>query len=263
MVRNFTIHNDRLTSTKYPKGVTGNVNTYVCQFDIACDIDNLIWFCIFEQGESVIVREIVDNKCLIPQEVLIVPEPIYIGCYATNGKEDDMRRVSTNMLFFDMKQGSYREGTQPTVPTPDVWETLINKNVPIIGNNGNWFIWDIEEYKYVDSGKPSQGGGEGGSVDLSNYYTIDETDRKIASAVTNLEENCETNISQMRTSIDNQLATMDGKDRELQQNIYDLQAHNKSLEDRVEYLLEEVEGFDSALDELHNYAQSLIGGDAS
>lgn len=177
MVRNFTIHNDRLTSTKYPKGVTGNVNTYVCQFDIACDIDNLVWFCVFEQDELVIERVIVNDKCVIPHEVLIVPKPIYIGCYATNGK-DDIKRVSTNQIFFDVKQGAYREGTQPKVPTPDVWETLINKNIPIIGNNGNWFIWDIEKNEYVDSGKPSQGGG-GGNVDLSDYYTKEQIDEKI------------------------------------------------------------------------------------
>lgn len=34
---------------------------------------------------------------------------------------------------------------------------------PVIGENGNWFIWDWKTGVYVDSGKPSQGsGGSGG-----------------------------------------------------------------------------------------------------
>ena len=35
---------------------------------------------------------------------------------------------------------------------------------PIIGENGNWFIWDFEKSEYVDSGKPAS---IGGGTDLS------------------------------------------------------------------------------------------------
>lgn len=36
---------------------------------------------------------------------------------------------------------------------------------PIIGENGNWLVWDWETAKYADTGKPSQGaGGSGGTV---------------------------------------------------------------------------------------------------
>lgn len=35
---------------------------------------------------------------------------------------------------------------------------------PIIGENGNWFIWDFEKSEYVDSGKPAS---IGGGIDLS------------------------------------------------------------------------------------------------
>lgn len=33
---------------------------------------------------------------------------------------------------------------------------------PVIGENGNWLIWDWETWAYVDTGKPSQGEGSGG-----------------------------------------------------------------------------------------------------
>lgn len=35
---------------------------------------------------------------------------------------------------------------------------------PIIGENGNWFVWDFEKSEYVDSGKPAS---TGGASDLS------------------------------------------------------------------------------------------------
>lgn len=36
------------------------------------------------------------------------------------------------------------------------------QNPPQIGKNGNWHIYDAEKKEYVDSGKPSVGGGSGG-----------------------------------------------------------------------------------------------------
>lgn len=168
MIRNFEIHNDRLKSVKYPKGVTGNVNTYICHFDIACDIPDLIWFCVFKQGDIVYRQTIENNTCKIPQEVLVNTEPLYIGCYGTNAK-DDIKRVSTNLIFFDVKEGAYSESTMPDTPTPDVWETLVSKTIPIIGENGNWFVYDMTEDKYVDTGKPSKD-----KVNLSDYCTKKE-----------------------------------------------------------------------------------------
>ena len=174
MIREFKIQNDRLTSVKYPKGVTGNVNTYICQFDISCDVPDLLWFCVFIQGKEVYIRDIVDNTCLIPEEVLADAEPIYIGCYGTNCS-DNIKRVSTNLVFFDVRQGAYTEGTQPKVPTPEVWETLMARMTPIIGENGNWFTYDITVGDYVDTGKSaSVGGGGTGSSDLPRVTVKDD-----------------------------------------------------------------------------------------
>ena len=153
---NFTIKNDKLTSTAYPKGVTGNVNTYTCRVNIESDIAGIISFCIIKQGDNVYNQIIEDNTCVMPYEVLTSAEPLYIGCYGTNG-DDDIKRVSTNFICFDVKQGAYSEADAPETPTPDIWESLINKNIPYIGDNGNWFIYDVEQKTYVDSGNKSQG----------------------------------------------------------------------------------------------------------
>jgi len=43
---------------------------------------------------------------------------------------------------------------------------------PIIGNNGNWFIWDADEGNYVDSGEPSQGQqGPGATIAVGTTTT--------------------------------------------------------------------------------------------
>ncbi|MDD6308218.1 MAG: hypothetical protein PUB07_02540 [Clostridia bacterium] len=36
-------------------------------------------------------------------------------------------------------------------------QEALDNCVPIVGDNGNWFLWDIETGGYVDSGKPSRG----------------------------------------------------------------------------------------------------------
>jgi hypothetical protein len=50
---------------------------------------------------------------------------IYIGVYATNGK-DNLLRISTNLIPFEVEEGAFREGNLPIAPSPDVWETYID-----------------------------------------------------------------------------------------------------------------------------------------
>ena len=164
---NFTIKNDKLKAVSSPKGKTGNVNTYTCNFDIVCDIPNLIWFCVFKQGDNIYSQHITDGSCVIPYEVLSDVKPLYIGCYGTNA-DDGIKRVSTNFVYFDVKQGAYSEATAPETPTPDLWESLIGKTVPYIGDNGNWFIYDMKTKSYVDSSYPSCGSGGIDTPGLAN-----------------------------------------------------------------------------------------------
>lgn len=172
----FVINNTRLSSTENKIPYTGNVNSYRCLFDIHSDIEGLAWFCVFAVGEDCYVQQIIDNACYIPHEVLVSENKIKLGCYATNMSQDDYKRVSTNWLYFKSLAGAYTEGTMPEIPEPDVWETLVLKAVPKIGDNGNWYVFDIEKGEYVDTGVKASGGGSGGDVDLSNYYTKKQTE---------------------------------------------------------------------------------------
>lgn len=47
------------------------------------------------------------------------------------------------------------------------WEETLNK-IPYIGDNGNWYIYNVEEKRYEDSGVSAKGeGGEGPSLDFT------------------------------------------------------------------------------------------------
>lgn len=157
MQYDFNVINDKLVCTKRDTPLTGNVNTYRCVFQIESDIEDLYWFCVFEREGNAYVQPILDGECFIPREVLIREGGIKIGCYGTNLKQGDYKRVSTNWVYFNSLEGAYTDAAVPDVPEPDFWEELVSKSVPMIGENGNWFIYDMSQGKYVDTGVNPQG----------------------------------------------------------------------------------------------------------
>ncbi|MBQ7985689.1 MAG: hypothetical protein IJ304_00275 [Clostridia bacterium] len=147
MELNFKIQGDRLIAGSVLEGNSGNVGTYICNFDIL-DNKGYMWLCVFKKGDTAYKQVIKQGKCVIPHEVLETCGNIQIGCY---GVWDNVR-VSTNWLTFDVAEGAYSNATVPQEPTPDVWEELMLKTLPYIGESGNWFTYDIEKETYVDSG---------------------------------------------------------------------------------------------------------------
>lgn len=151
----FKIKNDMLVLEKQRKTLSGNVNFYKCRFEILTNKE-LMWICAFKKGEKVYQQVIEDGACMIPAEVLLDGGKLEIGCYASCNAEK-FQRISTNWVPVEVLEGAYSEGTAPKVPEKDVWETLVLKNVPYIGENGNWYIFDTEKMEYVDSERSSVG----------------------------------------------------------------------------------------------------------
>ena len=171
---NFKIQNDRLEAIGSPSGVTGNINTYVCNFDITCNISDLIWFCVFKQGTKVYDKIMENNTCLIPYEVLTNPEPLYIGCFGKKA-DGEVKQVSTNMVYFDLKQGAYEVGDIPAEPPEDAYTILLKSlKAPYIGENGNWYEWDVETLTYVDSGVSAKGSGGEAVTDEQIQEAVDK-----------------------------------------------------------------------------------------
>ena len=155
MIFEFTINNDYLKSAEVSAGNSGSKNVYTCQFEIDGEYRSFIWFCVFRGEENTYLQKLINNTCMIPYEILKSSGSIQIGCYATD--TDGSKRVSTNWVTLYINEGAYCAATAPEVPAADVWETLVSKTVPVVGDNGNWFLYDLTSEKYVDSGKPSRG----------------------------------------------------------------------------------------------------------
>ncbi len=151
------INNDKLSCPNFFTVYTGNVGTYRCVFVIKSALTDASWFCVFKQGEKVYSTVIEGNACVIPHEVLESNVPLYIGCYGVSSAESEHKRISTNWITAHIENGAYSEATAPETPSLDVWETLVSKTVPIIGENDNWFIYDITQKKYIDSGCVARG----------------------------------------------------------------------------------------------------------
>ncbi len=152
MELNFKIQKDKLIAGSVLVGNSGNVGTYVCNFEIS-DKRDFLWLCVFKKGDVAYQQVIENGRCVIPKEVLEESGNIKIGCYGT----EDGIRISTNWLTFCVEEGAYSDATSPQEPTPDVWETLVMKSLPYIGESGNWYVYDIEKEIYVDSGMQAKG----------------------------------------------------------------------------------------------------------
>ncbi len=150
------VKGDTLSCDNTLSVTAGNVNTYYLNFDIECDIDGLLWFCVFKNTKVTLVQPIIENKCCIPAEVLSTNAPFRIGCYATGSKKD-FRRISTNWIVIKSNDGAYCEANIPQIPTPDLWESLVLNSVPYIGDNGNWYIFSVKDNCYIDSQKSAVG----------------------------------------------------------------------------------------------------------
>ncbi len=150
----FTLDGDSLLLSDYKTDAkTGNVNSYTCKFQPDDAWGGLNVFSCFKSGEKVYrVALSEENTCTIPCELLAETGEISVGVYATNFDGEDFKRISSNWVSLTVTDGAYNENsTAPAIPTPDFWEELASKMTPKIGENGNWFLWDLESGKYHDT----------------------------------------------------------------------------------------------------------------
>ena len=87
----------KLTEVKN-KAYTGNVNSYICEFDLSEDWDGLSVFAVFSGGDdayTVLLSE--DMHCKIPVEMLSAVGTCAVGLFGTNASEDNLMRISTGL----------------------------------------------------------------------------------------------------------------------------------------------------------------------
>ena len=154
MVYKFMLNNEIIRGRPGLTLFTGNSSTYRFEFAFDKTWTGLQKFITFSDGENTYVSPLTDNCAAVPSELLTAPGSFFFGVYAT-AAENEIKRMSSNIVNVTVLQGAYSSGTKPAEPTKDFWESLVSKSVPVIGDTGNWMIWDFEKNEYVDCGKPS------------------------------------------------------------------------------------------------------------
>ena len=89
------------------------------------------------------------NEC--PMPIMSKTSLVEIGVYAGELQ-------TTTPCILPCEKSILCDCGMQTDPPEDIYSQLLNSiKEPYIGENGNWYIWDIKEQKYVDSGFSSKG----------------------------------------------------------------------------------------------------------
>lgn len=164
-----TVKNEKIIKRPDIKLYTGNIGTYSFSFDFEKHWSGLLKFVSFTNDSETYVVEAKNDSVIIPSEILENPGLWSFGVFATNG-EDNIKRVSSNLLEFEVVKGAYSEGLTPQTPTPDVWESLFKNSIPSI-IDGFWHIYSIDENKYVNTGIRAVGEKPQKNID---YFTSED-----------------------------------------------------------------------------------------
>lgn len=151
----FDVINDKIKGRPDLKLYTGNVKSYSFDFEFDEHWNSLIKFATFNSGTNTYVIELSDNSIIVPHEILTCPGICTFGVYGTSA-DDDIKRISTNIIEFEIIKGAYSDGLTPSVPTPDIWENLFKNSIPKI-IDGYWYLYDPKNSIYVNTGINSVG----------------------------------------------------------------------------------------------------------
>ena len=115
----------------------GEYNITPCVFEFTEEYNGLTKEAVFSTCDSTYKVAILNNECTIPSEV-IVEGSILLGVYAYELENDELKlRYSPTPKYFNIKNGSYREGNDPELPAPSEWErvlALINEAITETNN---------------------------------------------------------------------------------------------------------------------------------
>ena len=185
----FSVNKQIITRIDENKVVEKSKNYLYCKFNFSNEWEEIIKTAIFTSAKGEIFNVILEeDACLIPFEVIEYPH------FTVSVFGGDL--ITANKVVVSMIKSGYASGKTPSKPTPDVYQQILNSvKTPYIGENGNWYIWDIEKKVFVDSGYKSQGDTPEKGVD---YWTptdkaeiteyVDEQTKVIKSDVEGLQK---------------------------------------------------------------------------
>ncbi len=127
MIYKFNISADTIVLNGSASAVSGSVGYYCCEFSFSHEWDELSKFAVFMCADDVYTVEITDNTCSIPAEVISNAGTVTVGVYGSTMHTENPLRISTDLAHIIIKEGAYREGTAPEVPSADLWEIYFKR----------------------------------------------------------------------------------------------------------------------------------------
>lgn len=106
-----------------PIVASGGLQETSMQFSFCSKWEGLAKTVVFYRDKSEVYNVVLDgeDKCLIPDEVMQEKGRIYFGVYGVSGS----KRKTTFILKYDIQEGAFLEGIDPSEPTPDIYEQLL------------------------------------------------------------------------------------------------------------------------------------------
>lgn len=124
----------RLTAISSPLVASGGRGEDMVEFEFCPLWDGFEKTAVFYRIPEVAYHAvIVDNKCIIPHEVLRDEGAMYFGVF---GAKDDIVRTS-EVLRYNISKGAITKGTTPSDPTPDIYAQILARLGAIENSGGS------------------------------------------------------------------------------------------------------------------------------
>lgn len=116
-----------------------------------------------------------NSTCIVPFEVIRTPEfSVSLFC-------DGEKLVTSNVAAVEVERSGMVNGEVPDTPAPTVWhqymsamKKIVESGLPYIGDNGNWFLYNVEKSEYEDTGIAARAVDGRTPVKGADYWTEED-----------------------------------------------------------------------------------------
>lgn len=117
-----------ITLTRNESINAGEYNITPCIFEFSEEYSNLTKEAVFSTCSNTVKTAILNNQCIIPFEVLQEPGNVLIGVFGYDTEDDELvLRYSPKPVYFNVVNGSFKEGNDPDLPSPTEWELVLEQ----------------------------------------------------------------------------------------------------------------------------------------
>lgn len=151
----------------------GEYNITPCNFEFSNEYEGLTKEAIFSTCNGAVKKAILNNTCSIPYEVLENQGNVLLGVYAYETEDDELvLRYSPKPQYFNVKNGSFREGNDPELPTPTEWEQVLEQINEAITETNNLNV-TLEKVGHIATITLTDKDGETHSVEIEDGKSLE------------------------------------------------------------------------------------------